>query len=299
MLSHKSLVKGMMLGKESMSTVDIANSTFATAHGWRAGDRLIVVGRTFFAVALAGLAVEHFIFRDFVTGRAPAWPKGLPGGAIWAYLSGTAFLVIAATIVLRKGGRAASIAAAALIGSWALLRNVPVVMGDTFLSGAWTRGGKALVFTAGALAIAATFPKIDARGNTTVARVINLTPEFIAAGRWCLGLFFLITGIQHFKFTQFVASLIPSWFPGDPVFWTYFAGVALIAGGIGLFIPFTARLAAVLSGLMVFSWFWIVHLPRTFLGVSDSIAIFEALAVSGIAFLLAGCLSTQEPAAAA
>jgi hypothetical protein len=43
--------------------------------------------------------------------------------------------------------------------------------------------------------------------------------------------------------------------------------VALLAGGIGLFIPQTARLAALLAGAMVFSWFWIVHLPRTFTSV--------------------------------
>lgn len=67
--------------------------------------------------------------------------------------------------------------------------------------------------------------------------------------------------------------------------------MALIAGGIGLFVPYTAILAALLSGLMVFSWFWIVHIPRTFFGVSDSIAVFEALAVSGIALVIAGYLS--------
>jgi uncharacterized membrane protein YphA (DoxX/SURF4 family) len=95
-------------------------------------------------------------------------------------------------------------------------------------------------------------------------------------------------------FTAFVASLIPGWFPGNAVFWTYFAGVALIAGGIGLFIPLTARLAALLSGLMVFSWFWIVHIPRTLLSVSDGIAVFEALAVSGIAFVIAGYVGEAE-----
>ena len=89
-----------------------------------------------------------------------------------------------------------------------------------------------------------------------------------------------------------MASLIPAWFPGDAVFWTYFAGVALVAGGIGLLTPWTARLAALLSGIMVFSWFWIVHLPRTFASVSDGIAVFEALAVAGIAFVLAGSLET-------
>jgi uncharacterized membrane protein len=271
-----------------MPTLGVPDATFGPARSQRASGGLVVVGRTFFAVALAGLAVEHFIFREFVVGRAPAWPAGLPGGVTWAYLSGIAFLAIATAILLRKGARSASIVAAVVIGSWALFRNVPVVVGDSFLSGAWTRGGKALVFTAGALAIAATFPGIGMTRNTTVAKVMNASTEFIRVGRWCLGVFFLITGIQHFKFTAFVASLIPSWFPGDPVFWTYFGGVALIAGGIGLFIPFTARLAALLSGLMVFSWFWIVHLPRTFAGVSDSIAVFEALAVSGLAFVLAG-----------
>jgi hypothetical protein len=76
--------------------------------------------------------------------------------------------------------------------------------------------------------------------------------------------------------------------PGDAVFWTRFAGVALIAGGAGLLLQKTAPLAALLSGAMVFSWVWIIHLPRIFASVSDGIAIFEALAVSGVAFVLAG-----------
>jgi len=67
-------------------------------------------------------------------------------------------------------------------------------------------------------------------------------------GRVCLGVFLVITGIQHYLFTEFVASLIPAWFPGNAVFWTYLAGVALIAGGLGLWIPQTARLAAFLVG---------------------------------------------------
>jgi uncharacterized membrane protein YphA (DoxX/SURF4 family) len=169
-----------------------------------------------------------------------------------------------------------------------------VLAGDAFLSGEWTRAGKALTFVGGFLAIGATFPKI--RG-ARLSRFVNYERGFIVAGRICLGIFLVLTGIQHFMYTEFVASLIPSWFPGDAVVWTYFAGVCLISGGVGLFIPSTAPIAALLSGVMVFSWFWIVHLPRTFVGVSDSIAIFEALAVSGIAFVLAGYLggSTSGP----
>lgn len=35
--------------------------------------KLALIGQIFFALALIGLGVEHFIFQDFVTGRAPAW----------------------------------------------------------------------------------------------------------------------------------------------------------------------------------------------------------------------------------
>ena len=229
----------------------------------------IRIGTMFFAIALIGLGVEHFVFGEFVTGRAPAWPKAIPGQAVFAALTGIVFIATGVSLLIRKGARNAAIVAAILIASWALLRHIPVLFAEPFLSGAWTRAGKALVFTGGALAIA---------GATTI-------------GRCSLGLFLLISGVQHFLFAKFAASLIPAWFPGNAMFWTYFAGVALICGGIGLLIPHTARLAAFWSGIMVFSWFWIVHIPRVGMGKSDQIAAFEALAVAGIALFLSGTLS--------
>jgi uncharacterized membrane protein len=259
--------------------------------------RLVPIGRSLFAVALIGLGTEHFLFRDFVTGRAPAWPASIPGGAIWAYLTGVAFVLTGAAILLRRRARPAALAAAGLVFLWALLRHIPVVVAAPLLSGQWTGAGKALTFVGGLLAVAGTLPKLEAHRPTRLLGIANLEREPVLVGRVCLGLFLLLTGIQHFLFTEFVASLIPVWFPGDAVFWTYFAGVALISGGLGLLVPRTARLAAFLSGCMVFSWFWIVHLPRTFLGVSDSIAVFEALAVSGIAFVLAGATPTRTTAA--
>lgn len=252
---------------------------------------LITVGRVFFALGLIGLGVSHFIFGDFMTGRAPAWPDGVPGGTAWAYATGVAFIAIGAAILARRGGRLAAFFAAVLVFGWALLRNIPVVAADSFLGGRWTIGGKSLTFFGGALAVAATLPAIRG-GDASYLRLLNLRREFTTVGRVCLALFFILTGIQHYIFTAFVASLIPAWFPGNAVFWTYFAGVALVAGGAGLLVPWTARLAALLSGIMVFSWFWIVHLPRMFASVSDGIAVFEALAVAGIAFVLAGSLET-------
>lgn len=242
---------------------------------------LIPVGRLFFALALLGMGIEHFVFQDFVTGRAPSWPASLPGKTIWAYGSGAAIIAASLGLLARRKARPLVMLAGVLILLWALLRHIPVVASDSLFAGSWTRAGKALMLFGGAFAVAGTLPA--ERGG-------RLNDNYITLGRICLGVFLFITGVQHFIFTEFVASLIPEWFPGNAIWWTRFAGVALLAGGLGLLVPATAAPAGLLSGLMVFSWFWIVHIPRTFASVSDGIAVFEALAVSGIAFVIAGFL---------
>src|SRR6202008_874673 len=104
-------------------------------------------------------------------------------------------------------------------------------------SGAWTRAGKALTFTGGAVGIAAPVSRVPAALHPTLPNLLNLPSQFILLGRWCLGSFLVSGGIQHFMFAKFVASLIPIWFPGNAMFWTYFAAVALLFGGIGFFLP--------------------------------------------------------------
>jgi len=253
----------------------------------------MAIGRIFFALALIGLGIEHLVFQEFITGRAPEWPAAIPGRVAWASVSGVAITMTGLAIIAGRRARLAAVLAGVLIFVWAFLRHLPVVATDSLLAPTWTKAGKALTFFGGALAIAGTLPREEGSRAEGLLRLVNLSGELVLLGRICLGIFFLITGIQHFIYTDFVASLIPGWFPGDARFWTWFAGVALIAGGAGLLVPRTARLAALLSGLMVFSWFWIVHVPRTFGGVSDKIAVFEALATSGIAFVLAGYPSQQ------
>jgi uncharacterized membrane protein len=256
--------------------------------------RLVSIGQAFFAIGLIGLGIDHFIFEQFVTGRAPAWPDGVPGRLVWAYSTGIVFVAVGVIVLTRKYGRVAAIAAAALVFLWALLRHVAVVVESAPLSAAWTQAGKALVLTGGTLSIAAMLPPIPRLRSPFLAALLNSEREFIIAGRLCLGLFLILAGVQHFLYTEFVASLIPRWFPGDTIGWTLAAGLALMTGGVGLLVPHTARLAALLSGLMVFSWFWIVHIPRALTSVSDGIAVFEALSFSGILLAIAGRLGEEQ-----
>ena len=255
---------------------------------------LVAVGRTFFAIALLGLGVEHFVFQEFVTGRAPGWPNEVPGEMLWVYGSGVLVILAGVSLVMRRWGRQAMLGLGLLVFVWALLRHLPIVAADALLAGSWTRAGKALAFAGGSFAVAGTLPPISGETGRGWRRYANMTEPFVRFGGICLGCFLIIAGLQHFKFTTFVVALIPAWFPGNATLWARFAGVALIAGGLGLLVRRTAVLAGLMTGLMLFSWFWIVHLPRTLTSISDAIAVFEALAFSGIALVVAGALAEGD-----
>jgi uncharacterized membrane protein len=106
---------------------------------------------------------------------------------------------------------------------------------------------------------------------------------------WFFGAFLSLCGVQHFVHAAFVATLVPAWIPGAP-FWASFAGLALIAGGVGVVMPATARLAGLLSGAMIFVWVIVLHFPRAFDATTrssnETTAVFEALAMSGIGLLI-------------
>lgn len=240
-------------------------------------------GRICFAVALIAFGIANFIVGDFVAGRAPAWPAGMPGRLVWAYVSGALFITAGLRILFGRRAARGAVVVAVMIAAWALLRQLPIAFADKQLGGAWTNLGKALAFAGGSLGVAASVTNlapvawIDARR----AKLLD------AIGRWSLGAFFFLAGVQHFLFAPFVATLVPAWIPGA-LFWTYFAGVALIAGGVGLVIPLTARLAAALTGSVVFCWFLMLHIPRAVAmhNQNEWTAVIEALTIAGIAWAL-------------
>ncbi|MEP6850979.1 MAG: hypothetical protein ABI999_19130 [Acidobacteriota bacterium] len=252
------------------------------------------IGRLFFAMALAAFGIQQFFYGDFIPGRAPAFPAELPGRLAWAYASGAIFVICGLAIAADIKGRVAGITAGMMIFAWALLRHLPLAAADP--NGITiTFAGKALALFGGALAVSGSFTGIknripDHSGNSQAGSLLLWT------GRICLGAFLLIGGVEHFIYPQFVATLVPVWIPGA-AFWTYFAGVALIAGGLGMLIPPTARLAAFLSGLMIFLWVILLHIPRAVMAAdaaasrNEWTAVFEALAMSGIAFVISATLA--------
>ena len=232
------------------------------------------IGRRMFALAFLGFGVLQFLYGDFVPGRPPAWPAQLPGGLIWAYATGACFIGAGAAIFVDRYTRAAAFLIAALIVMWAVTRNVSPALADPNFGTAWTRLGKAIALTGGALIVAATAD--DRRSGM-----------LMIAGSVAFGAFLIASGVQHFLFPDAVKLLVPAWIPG-PRAWTCFAGSALIAGGAGLIVPRTKSIAGPLVGLMLFTWVIILHIPRALAAApanqrNEWTAVFEALAFSAIA----------------
>jgi len=239
---------------------------------------------TTFTASVLFLGVLHAIFGESLARMFPVWPVDLPGRPFWAHSAGV-LLAIAAGMVLAQGrSRDATLGLTALMLVPVLALALPRAIPSGRIGGEWLNFLKWLSMAAGPLVVAAQRPIV--RAVPWRDRVITIVA---AMAPWLLGAFMVVSAILHVRQAEFVSQLMQPWMPWR-LFWTYFAAVALAAGGIGLVVPRTARLAALLTSLMIFSWFLLVHIPRMLVDPTGPVGwseMAESLAFSAMAFLLA------------
>jgi uncharacterized membrane protein len=252
-------------------------------------NKLAGVGRFFLAIAMVAFGVQHFVHLDFVTRVFPKVPGWIPAHTFLACVFGAFLFASGVAIMIEKAARLAALLLGAVIFSSFALLYLPLLTTTPPNGGLWTNAGKALALSGGSFLVAGSLPvKLDSPAKA-LAGAVRALAGFIPLGRFFLAAFLILCGIEHFIYAEVVTSLVPSWIPGG-VFWTYFTGVALVAGGVGIIVPLTSRLAGALSGLMIFLWVLLLHIPRAVADLSNSnetTAVFEALAISGVAFIIA------------
>ncbi len=99
----------------------------------------------------------------------------------------------------------------------------------------------------------------------------------------------LLFGLQHLMFADFVGKLVPSYFPNGK-FWAYLTGAAMIAAGLSFVSNIKVRLAALLLAVMLLIFILLIHLPKLALGNAAAIDWTRALQdlfICMSAFLLA------------
>jgi uncharacterized membrane protein len=256
----------------------------------------VLLGRWLVVAGLIGTGVQQLIIQNFVR-LVPKLPAWVPAPAIWVNATGLALIAIGVAIATGKLARAAALSLAAMLAVMLVALYLPGVLGNPGAGFMWTNPCKTLALIGGALMLASLAPGSQQLGlehprsgdATEASRPHGLEPVSLAPV--FLGIFLLVCGVQHFVYAGFVDTLVPAWIPPGQRFWTIFSALALIAGGAGILVPRTARLAGAMSGLMIFLWVLLLHIPRALATpreAGETSAIFEALALSGVAFLVAG-----------
>jgi uncharacterized membrane protein len=254
---------------------------------------LLTLGRCLLGAAIVAAGLMQLVLGRFVR-IVPEPTMWTPFPPIAAYVMGAVLVAIGLGILT---GRLARTAATVLSGLLVvdlflylatMIRN-PVV--DTpFLRGfMYTNPLKCVALIGGCAIVANRWPD-RMRGLVSgqgVGRLEALAPALLA-------LFLVVCGIQHFWYRAFVYTLVPAWIPPNQHFWTLFTGVALAAGGVGVLVPRTARLAALLSGAMILSWVPLLHVPRAVAGPDrpgETSGVLEATALGAVALMVAATRS--------
>jgi uncharacterized membrane protein len=246
--------------------------------------------RSFFAIGLAAIAVQQLTYADFrPVILPPAFPAWLTHRLIWTWIFSIAIIAACAVIIFEIKARTVSLILGSILLLFVLLFQIPgQLSGSNFRHiGVWTDTFKELTLSGGAFIVAGSLPR-----ESSASGLIKLLEKLIPLGKYFLAITMVVFGIDHFLYPDFVATLVPNWIPGH-LFWTYFAGVALIASGLCIILNIKRQLAAKLLGIMIFIWLIILHIPRAIADPhsgngNELTSVFEALAFSGIAFILAG-----------
>jgi len=261
-------------------------------------ENLIKTGRIFFSIGLIAFCIHQLFYGDLRPVLLATWPSWIPGIAFWSCLGNLLIILACAMVILEKN----ALVMAILLGFFLLLsvimNHIPYQLSTNlhFIAG-WSDALKALAFSGGAFAIAGTLTETRTGAQSKLESWIHPMTKLIPFARIFFSIPILIFGFEHFLYPDFVATLVPNWIPWH-LFWTYFAGIALLASGFSILLNLKASLACILLGTMIFLWFIMLHLPRAFADPysgngNEWRSVFESFSFSGIAFILAGFLSKK------
>jgi uncharacterized membrane protein YphA (DoxX/SURF4 family) len=247
---------------------------------------MLNIGRFFYGIAIAGIGLLMIYYQEFPYMLFLIQPWLIPG---LVYLTGILFILAGAAIISEKKIRPVSFFFGCILLLIFCFNHLPYEFGagsnyKNLLE--WDNAGKELAMAGGAFIIAACFSE---KNKNTLDR---FQERILPFGSVLFSLPIVFFGVLHLLYAKDVATMVPSWIFG-PVFWTYFAGIALLGSGISIILKIRTTMIATLLGTMIFFWFVFLHLARVINSPiteleSEVTSAFLALAYSGTAFVVAG-----------
>jgi uncharacterized membrane protein len=261
----------------------------ANSHLWTSTmEKLLTAGRICFALGIAGLGLQQFLYPGFRPVFVPGWFQLLANSQPLVYLFSILLIIASGCILFNVKAKSALLILAVVFLLSFLLLHIPSNLAQNLISpGAWTNALKILAFSGGALILAGSFDDDESVKPSALNRTLG---KLIPLGRFFFGVMLIVFGIDHFLYAQFVATLVPAWIGGN-IFWTYVAAIALIGSGVSLITKIKISLVSLLMGTMIFIWFLVLHIPRAIAmpdvdNGNELTSVFQALAFSGVGFVL-------------
>ena len=260
-------------------------------------NHFIKAGRWFYALALIVYGIQQFYFGTFRNVFFSPYQQYLPFLNIFSYLFGLYLVGSGILIFTEKRGREVAL----LLGGSFLVLFFCTQLTYQLISepnkiyhlGLWVNQLKETALAGGAFVVAGSFSQ-QPKGS----KLIKFLNCFVPYGN----LFFLLTmflfGLGHLMYGPRLANIVPAGVP-DHVFWVYLTGAALVGAGVAIILGIKTRVIALLLALMIFLWFWMVHIPA---GVERPVfdrgnllaSAFDALAFSGTSLLIALTMKRQK-----
>lgn len=244
--------------------------------------------RAFFALSLMAIAVQQLVDGGFKPVILPPSPVWFTGYVACLWLVSIVLILASAAIIFNIEAHLISVYLGTLLLLFLIIFHLPyLLLPHIRFFGSWGNAFKIMAYAGGAFVIAKSVAQTPGHVNVVNTWLQKLVPS----GRCLFSVTIVAFGLMHFIYPTFVAMLVPAWVPGH-LFWTYFAGAALIASGLAIIFNIQLRLAANLLGAMIFIWLIVLHIPRAIAyphvdNGNELTSVFEALGFSGIAFLIA------------
>jgi len=243
-----------------------------------------------FALATIAIGIIQIAAKNFNRGLLPV-PERLPGRMAMLYTTATVLISAGACLFIRKWRYRASV----VLGFAYLVLFIGVhlfnLLGNLNNPNEWTASVEVLSLCSGAFIIADMF---SYRDNRPIKKETGLK-KIQQVARYLFSFSLIVFAILHFKYAEFIATLIPAWIPAR-VFLALLIGIGFLSSAVSIVIQRFTRVATVTLGTMFLSWVFILHLPRALAKMTDEpewTSLFVALAFSAISYTIA-FLTTQR-----
>lgn len=222
--------------------------------------RIASVGHAVFSLTLIGLGLLGLIKGDFIQVWQPV-PKWLPAHEVLAYLCALVSMACGVGLLWRQS---AASAARVLLVYFVLLtlafKARFIILAPT-QEGSYQSCGENAVLVAGAWVLYAWFATDWDKQHAGFAT----GEKGVRIARVIYALAMIAFGLSHFAYLNLTAPLVPGWLPWH-VGWAYFTGAAYLAAAVAMLTGVWARLAAVLSTVMMGGFTFLVWAPMALAG---------------------------------